>query len=138
LATLHGEFLTRRKFAAPIAADRPARTYHFLGMDDFFIDFAGIKPERHPTRLALPAINAGDVVDIEERHHHVELVNKDGVSFARLSKKAQSELGGKLSTIKEVRVIAMVRRYWEDVVDKDFQGNCYGASWEFPIVELIC
>jgi ATP-dependent DNA helicase RecQ len=107
-------------------------------MEDFFLDFAGIKQERHPSRLVLRDLNAGDVVNIAERHHHVELVNKGGVSLARLSRKAQSEWSDKLSTIKEVRVIAMVRRYREDVVDTNFQENCFGASWEFPIVELIC
>lgn len=127
-----------RKLSAPVQKSRPTRTYHLLGMDDFFIDFAGIKPERHPARLALRDIKAGVVAKIEQRNNHVELVNKEGVSFARLSKKAQSDWASKLREVNEVRVIALVRRYKEDVADKEFQANCFGDSWEVPIVELVC
>ena len=138
VALLNGDFLMHRKLSAPVQESRPTRTYHLLGMDDFFIDFAGIKPERHPARLALLEIKAGDVAKIEPRNNHVELVNKEGVSFARLSRKVQSDWAGKLQEVHEVRVVALVRRYREDVADKDFQANCFGGSWEVPIVELVC
>jgi len=138
IAILDGEFLMRRKCSALTEGNRPARTYHLLGMDDFYIDFAGTKPERHPARLALPALKAGDVVNIEERNNHVELTNQEGVSFARLSRKAQTAWSGRLATIKEVRVVAMVSRYKEKLLDKDFQANCNGDYWEVPVVEVVC
>ena len=124
--------------SAALQESRPVRSYHLLGMDDFFIDFAGRKPERHPARLALSALKAGDLVQIEERNKHLELVNKESVSLARLSKKARSDWGGRLQEIKEVRIIAMVRRYQEDRAGADFQATCHGAFWEVPIVELVC
>jgi ATP-dependent DNA helicase RecQ len=138
IAILNGDFLMHRKLSALVQKSRPTRTYHLLGMDDLFIDFAGIKPERHPARLALLDIKVGNVVRIEERNKHIELINKDGVSFARLSKKAQSDWTSKLREVNEVRIIAMVRRYKEDLADKDFQANCFGDFWEVPIVELVC
>lgn len=138
LALLNGEFLMRRKCSAPAEGNKPARTYHLLGMDDFYNDFAGTKPERHPARLALPALKAGDVVNIEQRNTHVELTNQEGVSFARLSRKAQTTWNGRLATIKEVRIVAMVSRYKEKLLDKDFQANCNGDYWEVPVVEVVC
>lgn len=138
IALLNGDFLMRRKPSAPLGGNGPACTYHLLGMDDFFIDFAGTKPERHPARLALPDIKAGDVVNIEQRKNHVELTDKEGISFARLSRKAQSGWSGRLSTIKEVRIVAMVSRNKEDLLDKEFQANCFGDYWEVPIVEVVC
>lgn len=107
-------------------------------MDDLFIDFAGIKPEQHPARLALLGARAGNALQIEKRGNHIELVNKDGVSCARLSRKAQSDWAGRLHGIQEVRVVAMVRRYREDVADKAFQAACFGDAWEVPIVEVVC
>ncbi len=138
IAMLNGDFLIRRKCSAPHDKSKLARTYHLLGMEDFFIDFAGIKREQDPARLALRDIKAGDTVNIKERNNQLELVNKDGVAFARLSKKAQSEWASRLHAVKEVRVIAMVQRYKEDLAGTDFQANCIGECWEVPIVEVIC
>jgi ATP-dependent DNA helicase RecQ len=138
IALLNGDFLMRRKPSVPIGGNGPARSYHLLGMDDFFIDFAGTKPEQHPARLALPDIKAGDVVNIEQRKNHVELTDKEGVSFARLSRKAQSGWSGRLSTIKEVRIVAMVSRNKEDLLNKELQATCFGDYWEVPIVEVVC
>ena len=43
IVLLNGDFLIRRKPSATLEEKRQVRTYHLLGMDDFFIDFAGIK-----------------------------------------------------------------------------------------------
>ena len=75
---------------------------------------------------------------IEARNKHLDLVNNDGISIARLSKKAQAEWADRLNTIKEIRIIALVRRYKDDVADKAFQQNCIGDRWEVPIVEVVC
>ncbi|NLX18365.1 MAG: ATP-dependent helicase [Desulfobulbus sp.] len=137
-STLSGDFFIRRKFHAPIKEKKPARTYHLLGMEDVFIDFAGLQPEQHPTRLALREIKAGDAVHIDERYSKLELVNKHGITIARLSRKAQDEWADKIQNIKEVRVVALVQRYKKELVDKTFQARCKGETWEVPIVEVVC
>ena len=138
LSRLNGEFLIRRALAPSGDAGRPPRTYHLLGLEDLFIDFAGLKPERHPARLALADLQAGDALHVEVRHNQVELVHDDGLSVARLSHKAQAEWAGRLDAVKEVRVVAMVQRHREDVADTDFRAKCIGACWEVPIVEVVC
>ena len=135
---LAGEFLISRKASSCAESQRKVIKYELLGMDDFFIDFAGIKPENHPSRLALRGIKAGDALNIKRRNSYLELVNSDGIAIARLSKKAQAEWSKKLEKIQDIHVVALVRRYKEDVAEKEFQVNCIGGSWEVPIVEIIC
>ena len=74
---------------------------------------------------------------IEPRNNHLELINDKGLAIARLSKKAQAQWGSRLGTIKEIRVVAMVRRYRDDVIEEEFLSRCHGESWEVPIVEIV-
>jgi ATP-dependent DNA helicase RecQ len=106
-------------------------------MDDLFLDFAGIKTESHPARLALKKIRAGDKLTIRKSNKHLELFDNDGLAIARLSRKAQEEWQDRLDTIREIRTVALVRRYREDVSDKDFQARCHGQGWNVPIVEFV-
>ena len=134
---LSGEFLVHRKPETSGTEATVARSYHLLGMDDLFIDFAGMKPEQHPARQALQSIWTGHTVKIEPRNNHLELINDKGLAIARLSKKAQAQWENRLGTIKEFRVVAMVRRYRDDVTEQEFLSRCHGESWEVPIVELV-
>ncbi|MGD9949902.1 MAG: RecQ family ATP-dependent DNA helicase [Desulfobulbus sp.] len=137
LSLLAGDFLLRRK-VVPAVAEQPApRTYHLLGLEDFFIDFAGLRAEEHPVRQTLARMVAGEKVHIQQRNKHLELVDGTGVAVARLSKKAQEEWGQRFASIREVRVVALVRRYRDDVADKEFQAHCKGARWLVPVVEII-
>lgn len=138
IACLHGEFaLRRRPDLAPATIARP-QTYHLLGMEDLFLDFAGIKRERHPRRLALQRLRAGNLLTMQKRGKQVELVNDQGVPVARLSKKAQDIWIHQLPLIKEVQVIALVRRYREELTNLALQASCHGQSWQVPLVELVC
>lgn len=44
----------------------------------------------------------------------------------------------KLPLIKEVRVIALVRRYREELADSPLKSSCHGKSWQVPLVEVVC
>lgn len=136
IAVLTGDFLLSRHIPINIE-EQETRTYNLLGMEDLFIDYAGIKPENHPSRLALQKIKAGDKLNIEERSKHLELINSEGVAIARLSRKAQEEWHDRIGTIRDIRTVALVRRYREDLSDKDFQASCLGHSWDVPIVEFL-
>jgi ATP-dependent DNA helicase RecQ len=134
---LAGEFLVRRT-PGPTGSRIPeARSYHLLGMDDLFIDYAGMKPEQHPARQALEPLWSGHTVRIAPRNSQLELIDDQGRAIARLSKKAQAHWGSRLATIKEIRVIAMVRRYRDDVTEQEYRSRCHGERWEVPIVELV-
>ena len=135
---LSGDFLMAREMSPGTSEPMARRSYHLLGMEDLFLDFAGIKEEQHPSRLALQKCKAGERVVIQERNSHLELVDNDGVAIARLSKKAQGEWADRLDSIRDALIVAFVRRYRDDIEDKKFQTACYGQSWEVPIVEVVC
>ena len=137
VAALHGDFLISRRISVDGGGHGKVRTYHVLGMEDLFLDFAGIKPESHPSQLALKKTKAGDKLGLEQRGEHIEVTNSDGVAIARLSRKSQVQWADKLKTIKEIRTVALVRRYRDEVSDKDFQASCLGHSWEVPLIEIF-
>ncbi len=137
LAGLSGEFLVTRSPAPVEPGPEISNRYALLGMEDLFLDFAGVRGENHPARIALQRLNTNDRLKIEKRNESLELVDNAGVSVGRLSHAAAGKWAGRLQTIKEIRVLAMVRRYREDISDKMFKERCLGESWETPIVELV-
>jgi len=138
LALLEGDFLVGRAVAPLVDRQPVRRTYHLLGLEDFFIDFAGLKSEQHPVRQTLNRMVAGDAARMQQRNNHLEIIDSDGVAFARLSKKARDEWRDRLNDIRALRLVALVRRYRDDVADKPFQARCQGDCWLVPIVEILC
>jgi ATP-dependent DNA helicase RecQ len=134
---LSGDFLVTRKLSPKKNTLCRNKRYQVLGLEDFFLDYAGIRREDHPSRHALRTVNTGDTLIIRKKNDHLELENSEGVSVARLSKSAQLEWDARLDLIQEIRVVALVRRYVEDVADKDYRSRCHGESWEVPIVEFV-
>jgi ATP-dependent DNA helicase RecQ len=134
---LAGDFLLTRHISSNVKERKRTRSYRLLGMDDLFLDFAGLKPETHPVRLALKNTKVGDKLSIAEIRKHLELINSEGVSIARLSKRAQVKWADILQVTQDIRTVAIVRRYRDDLPDKIFQANCYGQSWDVPIVEFV-
>lgn len=135
-ASLSGDFLIDRK-VHPAEKELPVKQrYTLLGMGDLFLDFAGIRNMNHPIRSALQKLRTGDRLQIDVRHDHIELVNEEGISVARLSKSAQAEWESRVGLIREGRVVAMVRRHKQDISDKAFRSRCYGDNWEVPVVEF--
>ena len=137
VAVLSGDFLVSRNFPADLAGSEKPKTYHLLGMDDLFLDFAGVRPENHPSRLALKNVGVTDKLGLEERNKWLELTNDEGTAIARLSRRAQAEWADRIGTIQDIRVVAVVRRYRDDLPDKEFQSRCHGQNWEVPIVEFV-
>ena len=93
-AALSGACVVRRELHAVCDSGQPMLRYELLGMEDLFLDFAGVKREEHPARLALMHLNVGDTLRLDIRNTHLELVNIDGVSVARLSRAARERWRG--------------------------------------------
>lgn len=134
---LDGPYLVSRPVHPDKNRVQAADRYALLGLEDMFLDFAGVRRANHPSRLALGKLKTGDTLTTKIRHDQVELVEAGGVSVARLSRAARLRWGNRLHLIREVRVVAMVRRYRDDIVDKAFAAKCYGDTWEVPVVELV-
>jgi ATP-dependent DNA helicase RecQ len=137
IAVLSGDAVLSRSLPAVQQSPAGGRRYTLLGMEDLFIDFAAYKAEDHPVRSALADLGAGDALSIELRNEHLELIDKKGLSLARLSQSAKNVWLRRLEEIEAVRVVAMVRRYPEDISDESYRRRCSGTSWEVPLVELV-
>jgi len=129
--------LSRQAKQEPDGGQSKRRLYHLLGMEDLFIDFAGVRREDHEIRAAMSELEVGGKLQLNQRKDHIEFVNHDDQSVARLSKHARSIWEKKIPSIAEGRVVAVVRRYKSDIKDEGFRARCHGESWEVPIVELI-
>jgi len=132
---LTGDFQLSRTLS-PVVNYRANNHYTLLGMKDLYIDFAGVKKEKHPSRVALSDLNTGDILTLATCNDQVELINDHGVSVGRLSKTARQEWLPWLNNIKETKVVAMVRRYRHEISDEVFKQRCLGKMWEVPIVEI--
>jgi len=131
-----GKFLQERRLLPSGNKERTSYRYALLGMEDLFIDYAGRRLENSAIRRALTVLNCGDVLSLAGRGDHLELVNNEGVSVARLSKKAKHIWDSRLEFIEEITIVAMIRRYRDDVDDEKFKNRCHGDMWEVPVVEL--
>jgi len=137
LAALEGSYMQHRMLRPALGDTVHEKEYALVGMKGLYIDFAGTKVVGHPTRKSLAELSAGDTVSAcKEGEHVIKLLNHEKVPVACFSKAAASEWTERLGQVEEIRVVAMVKRYREDLVDTDFKPRCRGTSWEVPIVEM--
>ena len=110
--------------------------YHLLGLEDLYLDFAARHPSGHPVHRRLQALTAGDRLTLQVRKEKVVLC--DGrLAVAALSRRAAEQWRSRLESVREVRVLAMVRRTAEES-DPAYRAGCLVDSWEVPVVELLC
>lgn len=133
---LGGDYGLKRDVSPGVQHNHARKEYTLLGMEDVFLDFAGVRSLNHPARKALALLQAGDPLLLESRNDHLELVNTDGVSVARLSKAARNIWAKRMCTISEIRVVAIVKRYRDEIADTKFREKCRGEFWEVPVVEV--
>ena len=136
VAALNGQFLLRRTLLPTLRDKSIEKQYVMLGMKDLFIDFAGIKKESHPSRKAVEKLRTGALLQPVLHNKQIALLDKDTLPVARLSQSAREEWRERLHLVKEVRVIAIVRRYRDDITDPAFKERCKGETWEVPVVEF--
>jgi len=67
----------------------------------------------------------------------VGLWDESQTCVARLSRAAQSEWAEKSSSVREVRVLAMVQRSSDQDTDKNRRQQYRVQEWEIPLVEVI-
>jgi len=110
--------------------------YELLGMKELYIDFAGTKKESHPTCKAFNELTAGNCLTIGRDKDSLHLLNHVGIPVARLAKSAQARWQDRTDAIREIKVIALARRYKTDVKYSEFHEKFRKDSWEVPVVEL--
>ena len=137
LNEIAGDFTFRRDAAQSQQAEQPTvpRHYALLGLNDFFLDFAGRFPETHPIHQHLASLSPGSLLSIANINGKIVMQHEE-VTVARLSQKGQQEWADKLARIDSVRVIAMIKGYRDDS-EESYRSNCKVEQWEIPVVELV-
>jgi ATP-dependent DNA helicase RecQ len=109
--------------------------YEILAMKELFLDYAGQKPPSHPIHGALRRLTTGDKLQLVNNNDRLELTS-EGVVVARLAKTVSKRLTNELHNIKQIKIIALIKRTRNDISDEKFASLCRVDSWEIPIVEL--
>jgi ATP-dependent DNA helicase RecQ len=137
--SLNGSAITVRKFE-PDSTINQADVFHYetLGLEDIHLGFPGSFPKQAPIHVVLGRLNPGDRLFMRSMEGKgIGLFDGANVCVARLSQKAESEWGGRLGSIREVRVLALVGRNAEQDQEPARRERYQVKEWEFPVVEVI-
>ena len=137
LQSLKGDFILPRDSEIDTTATQllTSRHYIILGLKDFVLSYASNFPEHHPIHQTLTNLNVGSKIQIVQQNGKL-VVQKDKLSVAVLSKKAQSEWKHPLENILSVSIIAMITRYKTDS-EEAYQAKCKVEQWEVPMIEVV-
>lgn len=139
-ASLNGPAIIRRDFTTKSRGEKQLfLNYLVLSLEDINLSYPGWFSQTHRIHAALAALQARDRLLIaQDTSGNLELRNAGGTPVARLSKKAQGEWSTRLDAVKEVRVLALVRRTAEQETDSARRERLQVQTWEIPIVEIVC
>ncbi len=120
----------------PNARRAELSNWSLLGYEDLFLDFAGRHAPDHAVHRALRAIRPGDEVMLRQTGAGIGLLTRDGVQIGRLSERAASEWRERLIAVRGARVLGLMERRAEDVLEDDFRKRLACDRWEIPWVEI--
>jgi len=137
LTTMEGDFVLRRNSNIETDCSRllDKKQYIILGLKDFDLSYAGSFSEKHPIHQALVNLNVGSFVTISI-HSGKVMVQKNHVTVAVLSKKAQHQWQSRLGNVQSACIIAMITRYKTDS-DEQYHSRCKVEQWEVPMIEVV-
>jgi len=127
------------EFDVPIPSrDDTALDYEILSLEDINLGYPGFFDLNHNIHAALSGLEAGDKVTMRSTHGtDLSLFDDSDVCIARLSRRGESEWRERLSSIREIRILAMVRRNAEQDPDLTRRDQYKVSEWEVPIVEIV-
>ncbi len=138
-ATLSGPAVLRRDATVTAQNCQPVtRSYEVLGLEDLHLGYAGCFGERHGIHAALTALQPGDTLALLlQPGSGVSLCDAAGTCVARLSRKAEAAWSDRLASVREVRVLAVVRRRANQDENADRRERYVVSDWELPILEVV-
>jgi ATP-dependent DNA helicase RecQ len=138
-ATLTGPAVVQREVKGKSeATDARLVNYDVLGLEDIHLGYPGQFRESHPVHRALTLLKPGDRLNLRrETGDGLGLHNPDGICVGRLSQRAAACWGVRLDSVREVRVLALVRRSADQDTDPIRREHYQTAEWEVPLVEVV-
>jgi ATP-dependent DNA helicase RecQ len=116
--------------------DHPEKNYELLGLNEIYLDYAGMFPQTHPIHCRLAGLGAGQRVALRRNGSRVDIVDGSGSGVGRLSGEGAHRWLERLDHILEVRVVAVLRRFRDDP-DERFSRRIRVDSWELPVLEVV-
>ncbi len=133
---LSGPSVIAREEAMSLDEGVIARDYALLGLEDIFIDYAGVRHSTNAVHNHLAALHPGDEVTLSRSEYTVNIATKDGHVIGRLSAKAASEWRDKLASIQRVQVMGIIVRTANDVDGQEYKDRLRARRWEAPWLEV--
>ena len=137
--TLSGLAVLRREATInPHDRRQPPFGYEVLGLEDINLGYAGCFGESHAIHAALAALQPGDTLSLRlQPRGGLGLCDVSGTCVARLSRKAETSWSDRTASIREARVLALVRRRGDQDDDLQRRERYVASEWEIPIVEVV-
>jgi ATP-dependent DNA helicase RecQ len=111
--------------------------YTMLSLEDIHLGFPAKFDASHLVHQALARLNAGDRLQMGPiGNGGVGLHDSSGLCIARLSRKGAAIWLPRLAAVRELRIVAMLRRT-DDQSEKEFQERCRVPEWELPVAEVV-
>lgn len=112
--------------------------YETLGLEDIYLSYPGKFPHDAPIHAALSRLSAGDLLSMRLLDTTgVGLFDAAGVCVARLSRKGEIDWAARRNSVREIRVLAMVRRTAAQDDDLERRDSYLVPEWEVPMVEIV-
>ncbi len=105
-----------------------------IGLGELWLDWAGRQTPDAPCHRALAALRFGDPLTVDRSGSRVVLRDRAGVAVAALSTEGAARLRG---GARVRRVVAVVQRTAEQVVDAQWREGLRVSAWWLPIVEVV-
>lgn len=137
--TLSGPAVLRREvLITPHDRQQPSFSYEVLGLEDINLGYTGRFGESHAIHAALATLQPGDTLSLRPQPRDgLGLCDASGTCVARLSRKAEVSWSERIFSIREVRVLALVRRRGDQDEDLQRRSRYVASEWEIPIVEVV-
>jgi ATP-dependent DNA helicase RecQ len=111
--------------------------YKVLSLEDINLGYAAQFRADDQVHKALSTLCTGDKLVMRMNGSSIGLFNNSNVCVARLSNKARTEWTDRISTVSEVRILAMVSRTVEQDHEQSRRDQYRVQEWEVPVVELV-
>ncbi|NNK96547.1 MAG: ATP-dependent helicase, partial [Desulfobacterales bacterium] len=135
-AVFSGMFIKRRSVKPQLSELVQNCRYSLLGMTELYLGYAGGFNGNHQIHTILSRLKVGNTLKVEVQKEHIYLVTGEGVSVARFSKAAKSFWENKISSISEIKVLAMVRWGQATSTGPEYADRFKIDNWEIPICEV--
>jgi ATP-dependent DNA helicase RecQ len=136
---ISGGAIFRYQFTVKTASPMPEfLDYTALTLEDINLGYPGQFRSGHPVHISLAALSPGAKLTMRAgQGNGIGFFDHLGTCVARLSRAAQSQWENSLPSIREVRVLAMVRRTADQDPDEIRRARYLVQEWEVPIVEIV-